>query len=543
MLQLFPTLVLLGALVVGAFGGGVAGAQGSSGWQSTRSVGIKLSGNSPLLINDAGTVSPLSSGRMLRISVSLKLRNERGLDTFLQQVTQPNSPKYGDYLSREEFVRRFAPTNSQVTAVRNYLLRNGFTDLSVSPNNLLVTGTASVGNVQRAFNTRLIQFLHHGRLVHSNVGPAQVPASLGSSVLSVLGLSNVGQMHPLGATHTTTKPGFTAKQLQKAYNASSFTTGMNTNIAIFAQGKLTQTVRDLRNMEQNNRLPQVPVSIVDVNGGTRSSDTSNLIEWNLDTQYSSGMAQSVKRMYLYDVPTLSNRDITAGFNKFVSQNYARAGSASFGECERYAYQDGSMSTDDSIFKEAIAQGQIVFASSGDEGSSCTLDFGIKVRETSYPASSPYVVAVGGTTLRVSSSGNYLSESAWSGSGGGQSKFEPRPTWESGVVKDSSYRDVPDVAMDAAPSSGARVYYNGRVTIVGGTSLSSPLMLGVWARLKTRHGKVLGFAAPALYNAYRTSGYHDVTTGSNGDYSAGNGWDYPTGMGSINVARMDIYITR
>src|SRR5699024_6401038 len=133
---------------------------------------------------------------------------------------------------------------------------------------------------------------------------------------------------------------------------------------------------------------------------------------------------------------------------------------------------------------------------------------------SWPAASQYVVAVGGTTL--STSGNtWTGETVWSGTGGSESLFEPMPSWQQGVGQNAggTHRGVPDIAFDADPSSGALVIVNGRTQQIGGTSLASPLFVGLWARVIAAHGTNVGFAAPLIYQL-PSSVFHDVTQGNN-----------------------------
>lgn len=146
---------------------------------------------------------------------------------------------------------------------------------------------------------------------------------------------------------------------------------------------------------------------------------------------------------------------------------------------------------------------------------------------SYPASSPYVVAVGGTVLTTTSSGTYSSETAWSSGGGGVSKYEAKPSWQNGVSAiTGTKRGEPDIAFVAA----AQIYYNGLSSGVQGTSVSAPLAAGLWARVETAHANSVGFGAPLIYGL-PSADFHDVKSGSNGKYSAATGWDYCTGFGS------------
>ncbi len=232
-----------------------------------------------------------------------------------------------------------------------------------------------------------------------------------------------------------------------------------------AEGDLTQVVKDLRQEETAFGLPQVPYSIVQV--GVPSTDTSGADEWDLDTQYSSGMADQVKHLYIYDTTSLTDSDIGLEFNKWVSQDLAQGASASFGECEEFPYLDGLMVTNDEAMNEAAAQGQTMHASSGDTGASCAVaptngapDSGPPM--VNYPCSSPYIICVGGTTLYTNPDYSYqyavqynpalpagaAGETAWVTTGGGFSANEYSPYWQSCVVPTNTTvagdRDVPDI---------------------------------------------------------------------------------------------------
>ncbi len=227
-----------------------------------------------------------------------------------------------------------------------------------------------------------------------------------------------------------------------------------------------------------------------------------------------------------------------------------------------------MVVDDELLAEGAVQGQTMFVSTGDTGSFCSVGTpngvpaGVPLVE--YPAASPYVVAVGGTTLLTQTAGGYGGEAAWYSGGGGLSQFEYSPYWEASAqpvsAQGESFRGLPDVAMDADLQTGMTIYLgdSGGWTTIGGTSLASPLMAGVWARmLETK--STLGFAPPVLYAAWSASAagatssafpptrqygpYHDLLVGANGSYSALPGYDYTTGLGSVDVGALAAAVSR
>jgi pseudomonalisin/xanthomonalisin len=294
---------------------------------------------------------------------------------------------------------------------------------------------------------------------------------------------------------------------------------------------MTQPLKDLTSFTTANHLPAVNTQVVTV--GAPGTDTSGTPEWDLDSQNIVGMSGGVGKLIFYAANSLSNSALTAAFNQVVSDNQAQVIHVSLGECETSAFQDGSMAADDQILALGAAQGQTFSISTGDSGSN---ECSKKPTGTtpSYPASSPYVVAVSGTSLVTDGSGNWLGETLWSGTGGSPSTVEPKPSWQ--TQGGGTTRDVADVAFDADPNSGAIIIVNGSNAQYGGTSLSAPLFAATWARMLAAHPG-LGFAAPHLYTV-STASYHDVTSGSNGGETATVGWDYASGFGSGIVSALN-----
>jgi kumamolisin len=230
---------------------------------------------------------------------------------------------------------------------------------------------------------------------------------------------------------------------------------------------------------------------------------------------------------------------TTMYNRIVTDNPGHVVTTSWGACEA-GMSSGTQATNDNIFANANAIGQSWFAASGDAGSrDCN-----NVLTVDHPANSPHVIGVGGTTP-VCSGGfatsnpacaGYGSESGWSGSGGGVSQRFSRPLFQTGCsIPVGSQRLVPDVALEADTSPGNYVVVGGRWYIVGGTSGAAPQWAGFFAELNQKKlGSGLGNPGARLYQLCGSAGYHDVTTGSNGDYTAGSGFDLVTGLGTPDV---------
>ncbi len=536
-------------------------------WVPTATQAITIS-NIPTAI-DAGPLNPQTN---ISVVVGLKTQNVSALQQLVKAQNTPGNAAYQTTITPAQFLSTYAPTSSQVQAVTSYLQSFGFTNITVEPNNLLIEANGTAAAAASAFNTSLELFNVNGSLVYANTQPAQVPNSLGGTVLAVLGLNSVNRMTTPLATRSA---GECAESLcllnseapqgfWQAYDVGSTPTGSNTSIAIFIFGSSAGIANDLHVAEQANGLPQVPVQVQQI--GTPNPSDLGGGEWQLDSQFSTGMAGSVKKLYIYDVSDPIDADIAQGFNHFVTDNLARAGSASFGECEYGPYIDGAAAIIDGILLEGSAQGQSVFASSGDTGAACSVvpvdtngdpDTGLPM--VSYPASSIYVTGVGGTSLFLDSNGNYSNEVSWAAGGGGIAQFSYCGYWQQAAsvlsCTDGS-KGVPDIAMDSDPyETAATIYYNCgsagasacQETGIGGTSLSSPLAMGVWARLLSTSNNKLGYAPPHLYSFYQPGtygvgstdpGFHDITVGNNGLYSAVPGWDYTTGLGTFDVSAMN-----
>ena len=497
----------------------------------------------PMALHQGDVVTgAVAASQPMHIEVALKLRNPDQLHAFLAAARNPSLLIAKRTMTPAEFHAQHSPTTSQTQAVVNYLTQAGFTNIVVAPNNLLVSADGTADVVKAAFSTT---FAHvrtaRGKEGFANTSQINVPAALKDSVLSVIGLQDVHRPHTfiktLSGLSTQAVTGHNPTEFSSIYGGSGQTTGAGVKVGIITQGKITQTITDLNTFTSQNGLPTVTTQTVNTNG--TSTDTSGLGEWNLDSQDIVGAAGGqVGGIIFYNIPTLSNANLTADINKAVSDNTVKIINVSLGECETYTQQDGSAAADDQLFQQAVAQGQTFSVSSGDDGADECGDGGVT---PSYPASSPYVVAVGGTTLNASTT-TWSSEVVWNdlsanegATGGSPSTFESQPSWQSGVVSGSK-RGVPDIAFDASPNSGAKVIVNGGTQQIGGTSLAAPIFSGIWSRVLAAKGSSVGFAAPLIYQL-PSADFHDITSGNNSGETAGVGYDFTTGLGSLIINKL------
>ncbi len=583
------------AITVAASFGAVAYAQS---WVSTATKALPLT--------NATELGALPTSTPLHVVVGLKVRNPQQIQPTLKRMLTPGDPLYGTSLTVSQFVNQYAPTPTQVETVEDYLSSFGFSNLAVADDGLLIEADCTAEQAEAAFNTALASFSLGGKTVYANTVDVQVPSTLSATVLAVLGLNNIVGLHsslmkytdpctpPACPTPDASNETYGAQQYQIAYDAAypgatptstnlkqKVKPGCETAIAIITEGDLgtvspkapkgpanpsassTGVIHDLYLYEQLYKLPPAPVTIV--NAGIASPDVSGADEWDLDTQTSTGIAQQVKALYLYVATSLTDSDIGLVINKAVSENKVKAFNMSFGECEFFPYLDGAMLLDDEMFGEAALQGMTPFASADDNGSACPVlpTNGVPLSgppSVSYPASSPYVIAVGGTNLLTNTNFTYDYETAWEGGGGGISGFETSPFWQaytgSGTVDivpsaEAGQRGVPDVAMCAGGTGlaicSANIYVGGTTELVGGTSLSSPLSVGSWARIETSHNNKLGFAGPLVYQlangapTLSSPDFNDVVLGANGYGAALPGYDYTTGLGSWDIYEVNLKI--
>ncbi len=522
----------------------LAGCGGSSSPSASTAQAYKVSA-----LRAAGnTVSavPLTATAPIHVALMLKLNNEATLDDFLRQTKTRGSANFGAVLTSAQVAAQYAPTAQQVTTVKAYLRSNGFTNVTVAGNNMMIEADAPANVVSSVFQTTLVSVaMADGTRTHINTAMETVPDAISGVVRSVLGLDTATRLHThsIPASVTTGAPsasaptpaavtgGHNPTAFPAIYSVGSASTAGNITVGIIAEGNLTQPLADLTTFTNNNQLPTVPVSVI--NAGTPSGDTSGNSEWSLDSQSIVGMSGGVRQLNFYVASSFAWSDMAAAINRAVSDNSARVINMSIGGCESFA----PTASIDQVLKLAVAQGQTFSVSTGDSGS---VAYGCSGTSVEYPASSPYVVAVGGTTLYTNGDGSYAGETAWGSGGGGISVVEPIPSWQSNVsqLNGRTYRGLPDLAFDADPNSGAMIIVGGQLQPWGGTSLAAPLFAATWARMLSGSCATnLGFAAPTLYGFEATtpSIFRDITNGSNGAYSAGSGWDFVTGWGSPSVS--------
>jgi subtilase family serine protease len=306
--------------------------------------------------------------------------------------------------------------------------------------------------------------------------------------------------------------GYSPAQIRKAYGIDQLaSTGAGKTIGIIVGYGSPTIQEDLQTFDQQFSLPSANLSIA-YTGGMPSVNAGWAGETSLDVEWAHAIAPGAN-LLLVVAPTDDPLDLLTAVD-YATTNGANIVSMSWDRPE-FAGENNF----DYHFNHP---GVVYVDCSGDSGAG-----------VNWPSVSPYVVSVGGTTLTLGSEGTYIGETGWSGSSGGVSAHDTKPGYQIGF-QNYSFRTVPDVAFDADPITGVANYdstpYQGQTGWfqTGGTSLSAPCWAALFA-LGNPNGVswLYSQAASTIYSA----NYHDITSGSNGSYSAGTGYDPVTGLGS------------
>jgi len=352
------------------------------------------------------------------------------------------------------------------------------------------------------------------------------------SLLSAGGLSEINAI-PLAQALSTVSAPYTPIEIRQAYGfnnilfGSTQGNGAGQTIAIVDAYNDLNISSDLKAFDAKYGLSNPLLKIVNQNGSQTALPTANSgwgLEIALDVEWAHAVAPAAN-ILLVEASSSYLSDLLTAVSYAATQ--AKVVSMSWG-----SYEFSSETAYDSYFSPQTHPGVTFVASSGDQGGM-----------TIWPAVSPNVVAVGGTTLTISLANGtytYSSEKSWSGSGGGLSLYEKEPSWQY-AVQSSGHRSSPDVAYDANPSTGYAVYdtygYSGWVQI-GGTSAGAPQWAGLVAIVNQGRSSPLRNATSDLYslsaNPYYSRDFHDVTSGTAGRNRAGTGYDLVTGLGSPQV---------
>ncbi|MDR3752215.1 MAG: S53 family peptidase [Terracidiphilus sp.] len=448
-------------------------------------------------------------------------------------------------VSRAEFKKHHSADPEAIKKVKAFA-REFNLKVVADPNQVLrrtvqLTGTAA--DMQKAFGVVLEQKLINGQEYRVREGGINLPKSLTGVVEAVLGLDNRPQARPHFRVHkpragAAAPSSYTPPQVAEAYKFASNSSGAGQTIGILELGGGYRQA-DLTAYFKTLKLAAPAIAAVSVDGGKNKPSNANSADGEvmLDIEVASSVAVGAK-IAVYFSPNTDQGFIDAITTAVHdTANKPSVISISWGGPES-SWTKQSMTALDAACQSAAALGVTITVAAGDDGST---DGGTG-NNVDFPASSPHVLACGGTKLNANGA-NIVSEVVWNelankegATGGGVSNVFPLPTWQANAKvpkpsKSTGGRGVPDVAGDADPTTGYTIRVDGSTTVIGGTSAVAPLWAGLIAVANQQLGTHVGFIQPAIYAAKAASAFNDITVGNNGGFSAGPGWDACTGLGS------------
>ncbi len=526
---------------------------------------------------DAGRVPAGTRLNGMSIFFGRSAAQQADLEGLLADQQNPSSPLFHQWLTPDQFAVRFGMASSDLTKVENWLEQQGFSVESVSRSRNMIRFSGTAGQVEQAFQTQMHYYNVGGTRHFAPSTELSIPSAFASTILAV---GNLNEFRPRPMHIRSPKPAFTSSQsgnvffapgdIKVAYDMnpllSQSINGAGQSIVIVGQSSIDVT--DVENFQNAAGLStKDPTQVLVPGSGTPEAFAGDQGESDLDLQWSGAMAPGADIIFVY-----TGSDTTYSiFNSIeyaIDQKLGNIISVSYGACESLLSTTDASSLE-AIMAQGATQGQTIVAASGDSGSTAcyvsptTTNPTLAVQQAlavSYPASSQYATAVGGTEISQSNSAyytqgqgywasqtstdvitsalKYLPEVVWndtllsvqnggglSATGGGPSALFSKPSWQTGVagIPADSKRDVPDVALYSSPeyvaylfctsdqsdwgtsqqgscTSGFRDSVTGALTVAGGTSFATPIFAGMVAILNQQKGYVggAGLINPTLY---------------------------------------------
>jgi kumamolisin len=572
----------------------VAGAQSS----------VVLSGHMSARVRNSTRLARAAADEHVDLALAVNL-DQALLDATLARLYGPGAPANKTFLTPAEFASTF-DLAAKRQALKDFARAQGLT-VSANDNpysqTVRVSGPSAV--VENAFGVRLFHYRSpEGQVFRAADGDPSIPNALAPHLRAVLGLSNFQGARRPHVRHIGARPaaaaaaaprltgsgpsgGLAPADVKTIYGLTSGTlTGSGVGVALVElDGYNASDVTLYENTLFPAPHPNVNVTCVSADNScglcyganatvqnescatTTPASDSNMAEVMLDVDMVIALSSGVANLKLYTALNQDPDDITV-LSDIAADSSIKVVSSSWGE-DQQALGTSDMSAENSIFQQMATEGQSMFASSGDNGA---FDGGgVTVKSVDDPASQPYVTGVGGTSL--SGSVGSHTETVWNdgcvdanstlvscgqngasyeAGGGGVANYSgdwPQPSYQSGVVAttgqvSTTYRNVPDVALNADPDSAPYAICVGGScdNLYGGTSAAAPLWAALAALIDQKRAAnastSLGFANPSIYalagGVNYSAAFNDVTSGNNGYYDAGVGFDDATGWGSFKA---------
>jgi hypothetical protein len=594
---------------------------------------VQVTNGSALLIG------PYDQSQKLRLAIGLKPPKPEEEQMFLNSLYTPGSADYHKFLTAKEWNDRFSPSPADEQAVLDWAESQGLTISNRFPNRLVVDIEAPVVKIQQAFHLQINRYSLDGKEVFSNDRDPVIPASVSAKILCVAGLNNIQVKHPhsnlakrqvkypdyvagparavVGEFHADGDRGKLAAAMTEKQNSNGATPRITpegayeptdlygaaaydllglsnlghccnpnnnpggsppeTSIAIISIGSIKMS--DIDGFQKKYPYLASNVTVIDVNGTPTTEDGEGTldVEWAMAMGNSFDTSANTAHIYLYEATDNSHTSFMDLYEHVLSDGLTRVMSTSWGGAELFVATPEFMISENEPLNAMAGQGWTLVAASDDRGSVADCENVL----VDFPASSPNVVAAGGTMLFLNSNGTYNSETAWiggtfagacsdnaGGGGGGFSSFWGVPFYQAFLGLVPAVRTVPDISLNAGLFQ--TIFLDGDITFAAGTSIVAPELAGFFAQenayllflQSNGHLCFSGVACAPMGNAnfpiyaeqMHAPGYaphypfYDIKVGcvtnditANNPlltfYCAGPGYDLATGLGSFNMLQM------
>jgi subtilase family serine protease len=571
-----------------------------------------ISGNTPGFVRKATDLGPVDPNTAITVTVWLHLHNESQLDALVAAQQQRGSGQYHKWITQDQFNASFGPTSQELKSVQNFLNAKQLSTVYVAENNMFVKVQGTVANIQKAFNVQIHNYKLNGQNYRSNTADPSVDDASGAHIAAVTGMDDYGfqpdiaqptdadgnpfPSRPLntvapnglffeaqafrppqtvtftGNGHTATyrgnryganitnmalghlpPQGYQPSEVQTAYNLNSVygagLDGTGQTVAIVDAYGSSTIAQDAEVFSQLYGLPDLtPANFQIVKAQGISHNPHGVarnwfLETTLDVEWVHAIAPGAN---IALVLATDHNSLDEGINYAVVHHLGNVISNSWGNFEALG-NPARFNRDTRIFQMAIAQGIDVNFSTGDFGDNSPV---LGFATVQFPASSPFVTAVGGTSLALNPDNTMAFQTGWGtnltriadispsgglvfadnppvvpplmvlgdpsfnpniflgfqgGAGGGASAVFARPSFQSGLSVPGSTRLLPDISFLADPFTGVEIILTDpasgelSVTVIGGTSLASPMFSAMMAIASQKAGHGLGQAAQLVYN--------------------------------------------
>lgn len=548
------------------------------------------------IAKDMGVVPGSQIMARLSLEFTKTAAQQTELTNLLAGQQNRRSAQYRKFLTPEEYASRFGLNSADIAKVVQWLETSGFSNVQVARSQASISFDGNAAQVQAVFQTSIHAYTLNSQTYFANASNPRLPKALEGLVENVDGLHNMGPKPRFtagtGANYLVPDDWETIYDVKPLYGMGldgSPIHGETYSIVVVGQSNVQ--LSDLHAFRGAAGLPVKDPFIIIPPGDSDpglGSATGDQAESDFDLEWAGAIAKNANVAFVIADP-IKNNGVHDAIKYAINNNLAPVLITSYGQCE-IDVAPAEFNAENNLFEQAGVNGMTIIVTSGDSGAAACDTGAVAMNglQVDFPASSPYVTAVGGTQFNPGSgtyfastnnsnggsANSYIPEVAWNdgnqaATGGGASRLISKPSWQTGIgVPSDGVRDVPDLAFAASikefgllactTGSCANGFLNGSSapSVAGGSSAGPPTFGGVVALLVQQTGKRVGFLNPNLYSLASISGnvFHDITGGNNQvtcqggspgcpspastgtgvmGFTAGVGYDQTTGLGSLD----------